>query len=308
MPDTRTFTVGEFARLGAVTPRTLRHYHHAGVLSPAEIDPRNGYWRYGAWQLARLYEVLALARAGLTLAQIRELARSGAAASSLEGALVAARRDIEARLADERARLAWVDARLAELRDGARAEAESTAGYAVRIKRAAPVRVATLRDVVPSFEGADALLDELAHAASPRRGGRVGRLGGHPRGAVWHDCGKRTGVIDCETVIALGDHAPSLSSRGAHRRVRLHELPAATVACVVHCGPDDRAEEAYVAARRWMTAHGYRETGPNREWYLGESGEGPVTEIQFPVAASVGSTNRRWSHAGRRGTDAEIGS
>jgi DNA-binding transcriptional MerR regulator len=37
------FSIGEFARLGAVSIRTLRHYDEIDLLQPAEVDPVTGY-------------------------------------------------------------------------------------------------------------------------------------------------------------------------------------------------------------------------------------------------------------------------
>ena len=36
------FSIGEFARLGGVSARTLRHYDEIGLLRPATVDPGSG--------------------------------------------------------------------------------------------------------------------------------------------------------------------------------------------------------------------------------------------------------------------------
>jgi DNA-binding transcriptional MerR regulator len=36
-------SIGEFARLGAVSVRTLRHYEEIGLLLPAQVNPETGY-------------------------------------------------------------------------------------------------------------------------------------------------------------------------------------------------------------------------------------------------------------------------
>jgi MerR family regulatory protein len=40
------FSIGEFARLGAVSVRTLRLYDEMGLLRPARVDPATGYRAY----------------------------------------------------------------------------------------------------------------------------------------------------------------------------------------------------------------------------------------------------------------------
>jgi hypothetical protein len=89
-------------------------------------------------------------------------------------------------------------------------------------------------------------------------------------GAVWHDCGQRSGRIDCEVFW--------LSPPGA-RAAAPGELGPATVASILHEDEESTIAVSYVAAHRWLREHRYRITGPNRELYLDAS----RTKIQFPV-------------------------
>jgi DNA-binding transcriptional MerR regulator len=52
--------IGEFARLGQVSPRMLRHYDQLGLLRPERVDAETGYRSYGVHQLVRLHRLLAL--------------------------------------------------------------------------------------------------------------------------------------------------------------------------------------------------------------------------------------------------------
>jgi DNA-binding transcriptional MerR regulator len=65
--------IGEFARLGQVSPRMLRHYDQLGLLVPERVDPDTGYRSYGVQQLGRLHQLLALRDLGFTLVQIGDL-------------------------------------------------------------------------------------------------------------------------------------------------------------------------------------------------------------------------------------------
>src|SRR5579859_4323603 len=67
------FSIGEFARLGGVSVRTLRHYDEIGLLPPATVDPDTGYRGYTARQLTQLNRILALKELGLSLTQARRL-------------------------------------------------------------------------------------------------------------------------------------------------------------------------------------------------------------------------------------------
>jgi DNA-binding transcriptional MerR regulator len=64
-------TIGDFARLGGVSVRMLRHYDATGLLEPARVDPASGYRYYAVDQLNRLNRLLALKDLGFTLDRVR---------------------------------------------------------------------------------------------------------------------------------------------------------------------------------------------------------------------------------------------
>jgi MerR family transcriptional regulator, thiopeptide resistance regulator len=67
--DDPAYTVGALAKASGLTVRTLHHWDAIGLLAPAE-RAGNGYRRYGAQEVARLYRILALRRLGLSLDEI----------------------------------------------------------------------------------------------------------------------------------------------------------------------------------------------------------------------------------------------
>ena len=56
------YTIGEFAGIGRVSVRMLRHYDAIGLLRPVHVDDRTGYRRYAPAQVPHLL------RLGRTLA------------------------------------------------------------------------------------------------------------------------------------------------------------------------------------------------------------------------------------------------
>lgn len=50
-------SIGDFARLGQVSVRMLRHYDGIGLLRPARVDAATGYRRYAVDQIARLNRI-----------------------------------------------------------------------------------------------------------------------------------------------------------------------------------------------------------------------------------------------------------
>ncbi len=64
--------IGELAKRTGLTVRTLHHYDQIGLLAPsARAD--NGYRLYNGADIERLYQVLALVRMGLPLAEVAEV-------------------------------------------------------------------------------------------------------------------------------------------------------------------------------------------------------------------------------------------
>ena len=48
------FKIGDFAKLGQISIRMLRHYDQLGLLKPDHVDKFTGYRYYTAVQLAHL--------------------------------------------------------------------------------------------------------------------------------------------------------------------------------------------------------------------------------------------------------------
>ncbi|HJE58664.1 MAG TPA: MerR family transcriptional regulator [Nocardiopsis listeri] len=65
-----SWSMAEVCRGSGVTSRTLRHYHHIGLLEPESVGP-GGQRRYGDRELRRLQRILVMRELGLGLADIR---------------------------------------------------------------------------------------------------------------------------------------------------------------------------------------------------------------------------------------------
>lgn len=141
-------------------------------------------------------------------------------------------------------------------------DAEIHSSSQLVVKRLSKLAVWSRRQAIYSYDQADALLRDVRHEAPTAL-----RL---LPGAVWHDCGRRSGKIDCE--------AFWFSPRGACAAAP-GELPPVTIASILHEGNESTILASYEAAHRWIRDNRYRIAGPNRELYLGAS----LTEIQFPI-------------------------
>ena len=153
-------SIGDFAQLGQVSPRTLRHYNDLGLLVPARIEPTTGYRSYAIGQLAQLHRILALRDLGFGLDQIGEVVEGALGIDALRGMLRLRQAQIEASVADEQARLRRVEARLRFL------ERSSTMSIPdVVVKTTQPLTVAEATGVAPGFGPA---LNETFRELVPR--------------------------------------------------------------------------------------------------------------------------------------------
>ena len=77
--------IGEFARLGGVSTRMLRHYDAIGLLSPAHVDPHTSRRSYDVAQLAVLNRLIALKGLGFRLDEVGVLLAEGVESAEMQG-------------------------------------------------------------------------------------------------------------------------------------------------------------------------------------------------------------------------------
>lgn len=99
-------TIGQLAATAGVTVRTVRHYHHVGLLPEPERDA-SGYRRYRAQAAVDLIRIRTLADAGVPLARIDALLHAQPAefAEAVSGIDAALQRKID-QLNENRRRIA----------------------------------------------------------------------------------------------------------------------------------------------------------------------------------------------------------
>src|SRR3977135_2214111 len=131
-------SIGDFARLGQVSPRMLRHYDELDLLLTERGDPSTGYRSYAVSQLRTLHRLVALRDLGFGLEQIKPLLDEELPVEELAGMLRLRRMQVAATVEDEQPRLRRIEARL-RLLEGDLAMAV----HDIVIKSTEPVRVAT---------------------------------------------------------------------------------------------------------------------------------------------------------------------
>lgn len=265
--------IGDFSKLSRVSVKTLRYYDEMGLLKPIEVDAFTGYRLYEYSQLSLLNRILALKELGFSLEEIGRLLDDGLSVEQMRGMLKLRETESRQKVREEAERLRHVEAWLSQIE-----QENEMSKYDVVIKNVEAVKVASIRDVVPT---------------PPEQGGLWGELEGYlatqrvrSNGAcftLYHDDEYKERDWDLEVCEPITDAVAESP------RVKVRTLPAASVACAIHNGPFVTINEAYAAIGKWIDASGYRIVGPSREHYLRMAKNGSqtdpdtVTEIQFPV-------------------------
>jgi DNA-binding transcriptional MerR regulator len=269
------FKIGDFSRLSQVSIKALRYYDEIGLLKPASVDRFTGYRYYSAGQLPRLNRILALKDLGLSLDQIADLLTADVPTGQMQALLRQKRAEIAQGLAEEQARLARVEARLRQIeQEGALSE------YEVVIKAVPAQRVAAVRDVVPTYADAGPLFAALVGYFRQQD---IDPAAPYPYMSLYHDDGYREQEVDMTVAAPVDRSLPD------GERVRVYELPPVeTMASVIHRGPYDRMDSAYLALMAFLEANRCTISGPNRNLYLHGAAQSDdpgafVTEVQFPV-------------------------
>ena len=264
-----TMRVGDFARLGNVSSRTLRFYCQLGLLMPAQVNPGNGYRFYDPRQLAQLHQIREFKEMGFTLSEIRELLKPRLSVGELRELFREGRAALLDKIKQDSRRLVQVDAHLSALEAN-----RSGSSPRVLLRQTHPVWVVSLREKINRYEEAEAMFEEVEHRVGPAN------LSGE-RAALWHSCANEGPTIDCEVLRFLKRPIPTPG------HFKIFQLPAATVASLFHMGGDRTLDHAYRVLSAWLATRPFRLAGPKREIYWQEAkpddGVKSLTEIQFPV-------------------------
>ncbi len=153
------YTIGEFAALGHVSVRMLRHYDAIGLLRPAEVDPHSGYRRYEPAQLADLLRIAELRDLGCSLDDAAAVLGAEDANGALVALLSRRRTELRAVIGEEQGRLTRVEHRLAVLERNHPMTASTTAR--IEYRRIEEVTVYAASGIAPGGEDVSALVDRI---------------------------------------------------------------------------------------------------------------------------------------------------
>ena len=267
------YTIGEFAAAGRVSVRMLRHYDSIGLLTPASVDERTGYRRYGNDQLRRLLRIVELRRFGCGLDEVAQVLDASDEAAALRGALERRRQELTASVAADTALLHVLSERLHRL--------EGTTMTEMSYRRIDPVTVYAARGIAPGGgpENVTPVIDVVLPALESALTA-AGRELVEP-GVFWYEASETS--EDLTVFVSYTAESEPVAGDG----YEVITLPAIDDAAVLtHHGEMARIGDSWMTLLDAVAAEGYQVVGPCREVYL--QAEGPqsewVTELQVPIA------------------------
>ena len=265
--------IGDFARATHLTVKMLRHYHEAGLLQPADIDPHTGYRRYTADQIPMAQIIRRFRELDMPLKEIQAV---------IAAPDVKTRNDlIAAHLERLEVNLAQTQSAVASLKGLLQPPAS-----AVRITHrkveaamaAAITQVVDIKDATAWFRGA---LGELSATLVAQGVSAASVAGGIYSNAIFTDAhGEATVFIPC---------ARSVRSVG---RVSPFVVPATELAIIEHAGSHSNIDIAYGSLATYVSKHALAIDGPLREYYLVgqlETADQAAwrTEIGWPIFQTI---------------------
>jgi DNA-binding transcriptional MerR regulator len=255
--------------------KTLRHYHEAGLLEPAEIDPRSSYRYYEVGQIPIAQTIRRFRDIGMPVREIADLLGTGdpGARGHLIGRHLGR---LEAQLEHTRNAVAALQRLL-----------DPVATIDVRRRTNPRTVVAAISDTVALHEVLtwyDEAMNELRAALA-----ETGQVSTGPPGGLYDNelvTDERGRVV---VYVPVAEAARS-------GRVRPLEIPPTDVAVTIHRGAHDDIDVTYGALGMWVDQHDLAIAGPVHETYLVGPRDTPDesawrTEIGWPIVPDAGGVD-----------------
>lgn len=272
------YTIGEFAAIGRVSVRMLRHYDAIGILPPEHVDERTGYRYYADRQLGSLLRIVELRDLGCGLEQIGAVVAASDQRSALQEALVRRRAELEASVAADSERLARIAERLRIL------EGTAIMPTPVEYRPIDPVTVYAVEGRAPGMgpENVSPVIDQLM----PGLIGAIEAAGGAPRepGVFWYEA-----VPDSDELAVHVSFTAEVTPKEAPGYDVVELPPIETAAVLTHRGDMPSIGRSWMTLMDQIVADGYRIVGPTREVYVDAESDDQstwVTDLVVPVEKS----------------------
>lgn len=265
-------SIGYFSRATHLTVKTLRHYHHLGLLEPAEVDQETGYRRYATAQVPVAQVIRRFRDLGMPLDEIHGVLSAPD--------LPTRNQRLAAHLGHLERELGRTQTAVASLRELLAAPAPGEASAGVTRRSVSAIEAAAITDVV----GAEDSVTWLQGALGEIRG----TMAAHGSAAIGPSGGIYADEVFTEHRGQVTIFVPCSAPVPPTGRVSTTQVPAAELAVIEHRGPPSDVDRAYGALSTYVARHAIAVDGPIREYYLVGQQDTPDTarwrtEIGWPI-------------------------
>ena len=265
--------IGEFSKLSHVSVRMLRHYDEIGLLHPQRVDPITGYRLYGEEQLFTAGKINVYRGMGFGLTAIAGLLHE-ADPQKLRAMLERQQESLREQSEEMSQMLHRIKLAIAQL-----GEESTMANYDVTIKEIAPRYVASVRDILESYNYEGRLWHYMMKETADQN-----LTPANPCLAfgIFHDAEYKERDVDVEIQMTVeGNYHDT-------EHVRFKTEPAVCVASAIHYGSYETISDASAAVAAWVEKNGYQMCGVMFNVYHMSPHETQnpdelVTEVCIPV-------------------------
>ena len=265
--------IGEFSKLSHVSVRMLRHYDEIGLLHPQRVDPITGYRLYGEEQLFTAGKINMYRGMGFGLTAIAGLLHE-ADPQKLRAMLERQQESLREQSEEMSQMLHRIKLAIAQL-----GEESTMANYDVTIKEIAPRYVASVRDILESYNYEGRLWHYMMKETADQN-----LTPANPCLAfgIFHDAEYKERDVDVEIQMTVeGNYHDT-------EHVRFKTEPAVCVASAIHYGSYETISDASAAVAAWVEKNGYQMCGVMFNVYHVSPHETQnpdelVTEVCIPV-------------------------
>ena len=266
--------IGDFSKMTRISVRMLHHYDEIGLLKPQRVDDFTGYRYYEEQQLLEAGRIRALREMGFGLSSISVLLSQYQNAQEIEAFLRKHRAEMEAQAQEIQRKLVLIDSTLCWLgKDG------KMSGYDVTLKVLPEQYVASVRQVLPSYEEEGLLWKVLMEETAP-----LGMRDGSPcyTRAIFHDGEFKERDVDVEVQKSVQGTYPDTE------HVKFKTVPPIQIASAIYKGCYEQISEVNGAVAKWICDNGYELDGLffniyHVSPYETQNPEEFVTEVCYPV-------------------------
>lgn len=266
--------IGDFSKLSRISIRMLRHYDEIGLLMPKSTDPFTGYRYYSEDQLPVAGQITALKDMGFGLSAIGEILKSYDDPQKLAEFLSIKQTEVKAEAEKTNRRILLLETAIKRLRKD-----ENAMNYNVTLKTLPERYVASVRQIIPSYEQEGTLWHILVKETEP-----LNIQDGDPcyTLAIFHDTEYKEANVDVEV---------QKSVRGSYQdteHVVFKTEPPVLIASATYKGSYDKISEVNEAVANWVQDSGYDFNGLSFSIYHVSPHETQnpdewVTEVCYPV-------------------------